>query len=374
MLLRSTRARFHAIAISTKPHQFDPMLSDSPQHLSSFPPATAAGADEPCRRAVPPTVASGLWRIGAFTVAVALLAFGLDRFVDAGLQRVASGEFGVWNRIVRGDIDADIVISGSSRALSHYDPRVLQQITGRSAFNIGLNGSQTDMQLARLKTYLRHNRKPMLLIHNLDAFSFQVTHKEVYDPGQYMPYLDQADLYEALLRVDPGTWKWRYLPLHGYATQDLRLSWLTGLRDWIKPADMDNHVAGYKPRNLRWTEDFERFRAGRPQGIRVTIEPEGVQQMEELLRLCAQQKIPVILSYSPEYLPMQAMTLNRGEIFDRFAALALKHGALLLDFSGSPISQHQDNFYNSQHLNADGASAFSRELASRLPNMAMVRR
>jgi hypothetical protein len=349
------------------------MLSDSSRQLPSSPVTTDAGADRICAPTAQRRMAAGLWRIGAFAVMAAVLAFGLGRFVEAGLKRVASGEFGVWNRIVQGGINADIIVSGSSRALSHYDPRVLQQATGRTAFNIGLNGSQTDMQLARLKTYLRHNRKPALLIHNLDAFSLQVTHKEVYDPGQYMPYLDQPDLNEALLRIDPGSWKWRYLPLYGYATHDLRLTWLAGLRDWITPAHQDTHIAGYKPRDLRWTGDFERFSASRPQGIQVDIQPEGLQQMDELLRLCAEKGIAVVLSYSPEYLPMQAMTLNRSEIFDRFTALASKHGALLLDFSGSAISQRQDYFYNSQHLNADGATAFSRELASRLP-AAMKRR
>jgi hypothetical protein len=343
------------------------MLFDSPRHLPASTVSTGAGADQSLS-------ASGLLRIGAFAFIAALLALCLDRLVDAGLQRVVTGEFGVWNRIVQGSVNAEIIVSGSSRALSHYDPRILQQATGRTAFNIGLNGSQTDMQLARLKTYLRHNRKPALLIHNLDAFSFQVTRKEVYDPGQYVPYLDQPDLYDALLRIDAGTWKWRHLPLYGYATSDLRLTWLAGLRDWIGPARADTHIAGYKPRDLRWTEDFERFRANRPLGIQVSIEPEGIEQMEELMRLCADQQIPVVLTYSPEYLPMQAMTINRAEIFERFAALASKHGALLLDFSGSPISQRQDYFYNSQHLNVGGASEFSRELASRLPGIAAAPR
>ena len=79
-----------------------------------------------------------------------------------------------------------------------------------TAFNIGLNGSQTDMQLARLKTYLRHNKKPLLLIHNLDLFSFQTTHGGVYDPGQYVPYLEEPPISAALSRIDPDVWKARF--------------------------------------------------------------------------------------------------------------------------------------------------------------------
>ena len=74
-------------------------------------------------------------------------------------------------------------------------------------FNIGRNGSQTDMQLAFLKTYLKNNSKPKLIIHNLDLYSFQ-TSKEIYDPVQYMPYLDQTPIYEAIRRIYPDAWKW----------------------------------------------------------------------------------------------------------------------------------------------------------------------
>jgi hypothetical protein len=60
------------------------------------------------------------------------------------------------------------------------------------------------------------------------------------------------------------------------------------------------------------------------------------------------------------------MTRNRTEIFARFESLARQYGAQIVDFSESPISADQKYFYNSQHLNADGATAFSRALAQRL--------
>ncbi|CAM5798271.1 hypothetical protein [Rhizobacter fulvus] len=308
----------------------------------------------------------GGWRIAAFLSLVVALAFALDAFIGFGLRSVSTGDFGEWNRIVDGRINADIVISGSSRALTHYDPRLLASATGLSAYNIGLNGSQTDMQLARLKTYLRHNRKPRLVIHNLDAFSFQVSHDGVYDPGQYVPYLREPDLYDALVRIDADAWKARLLPLYGYAAQDLRFGWLQGLRQWLRPPAAPTHFRGYQPRDTEWTGEFDRFRVRHPEGVNVGIEPAGVARMEELLRLCATQGIRVVLAYSPEYREMQALTINRAEIFARFAALSNQYDAVLLDFADSPISSRAAYFYNSQHLNTVGAAAFTHELVARL--------
>lgn len=306
------------------------------------------------------------FRILSFFVLVGLLAFALNAALDAGLRRIKTSEFGVWNAIVDGSINADILITGSSRALTHYDARILQQKLQRTAYNIGLNGSQTDMQVARLRTYLAHNRNPGLLIHNLDLFSFQTTHGGVYDPGQFVPYIREPALYEALSRINENAWKSRYLPLYGYAVEDLRFTWIQGVRSWFGWNPPEDHFQGFKPRHLPWTGEFERFKAQNPKGARFEVEPAGEREMEALLQLCRERRIPVLLVYSPEYLNMQQMTTNRAEIFARFRALGDRFGATVWDFSDSPLSPQQDKFYNSQHLNAEGAALFSAAVAERL--------
>jgi hypothetical protein len=317
---------------------------------------------------------SGVFRVAAFLALLGVCMVLLNALLDGATRRVTTGDIGVWNRIVRGDINAQVLVSGSSRAQTHYDPRLMSQQLGLSAFNIGLNGSQTDMQLARLKTYLRHNHAPRLLIHNMDAFAFQVSHGEVYDPGQYVAYLDEPDLRVALSRVSPELWKSQYLPLYGYAATDLRLGWLLGLREWLFGAKSDHLIDGFAPRTTAWTGDFERFRAANTNGVHVAIKPEGVREVEELLALCKSRGIQVVLVYSPEYREMQKMTSNREEILARIDAISRRYGATFIDYSDSPISARRDYFYNSQHLNATGAEAFTRDLASRLQTSVGIHR
>ncbi len=54
------------------------------------------------------------------------------------------------NSIAGGKVDAEIIISGSSRALVHYDPIVIAETSGYSTYNIALNASRIDLQLAWL--------------------------------------------------------------------------------------------------------------------------------------------------------------------------------------------------------------------------------
>jgi hypothetical protein len=311
------------------------------------------------------TVAAVRRLAGFFLLCVAAL-YATHQGVDAGLRRIETSDFGVFNRIVSGRINAEILITGSSRALSHYDSRIIQQATGYETFNIGLNGSQTDMQLAVLKTYLKHNRRPSLLVHNLDSFAFETTRGGVAFPGLYQPYLNEEPLYATLAHIDRGIWKSRYLPLYGYAVEDMNFTWLFGIGGLVGWNPRENRHLGFEPRHTPWTGDFESFKRRHPEGIRFPIEPEGLVVFEDLLRLCRERGIRVLLVYSPVYHEMQALEKNREEVFARFQELAKRHGASLWDFGRSPIAFDRAHFYNSQHLNAEGAARFSTELAAAL--------
>jgi hypothetical protein len=320
---------------------------------------TAEGSLEPL------PIGRSVVKIVAFFALVIGLLFCTDGLVNAGLRRIETSSFGVTNRIVNGQINAGILITGSSRAQTHYDPRVVERATQLSTYNIGINGSQTDMQVAMLKTYLRHNRAPRLLIHNLDLFAFQTT-REIYDPAQYMPYLHEEEIYGAIRRVYPDAWKWKWLPLYGYATQDLRFTWVRGLKGLVGMNPPETHVLGFTPRVTDWTGDFEKYRESHPNGVTFEIEEAGVSDLEEVAMLARDAKIPLLFVYSPEYHEMQAMERNRRDILARFHAITAAYGGQVWDFSDSEICRDRANFYNSQHLNAVGAEKFSRALADRL--------
>src|SRR5947208_4199998 len=102
---------------------------------------------------VVPSSLAAIRRIMCFFGMVTALVFGLNAMITSGLQHIKTSTYGISNRIMQGKVNAQIVITGSSRAASHYDPRIIEASIGRSAFNLGRNGSQTDMQLAVFRAY-----------------------------------------------------------------------------------------------------------------------------------------------------------------------------------------------------------------------------
>ena len=304
-------------------------------------------------------------RIACFFSLVAFLIFGLNALITYGLRRIKTGQYGVSNRVMQGEVNAKIIVTGSSRTLSHFDPRIIEEQTGRSAFNLGRNGSQTDMQLAVLKVYLEHNRAPEVVIHNLDGFSFEAT-REVYNPTQYVPYLYDDELYNALKQFDPNSWRRRYLPVYGYVVDDMSLSWMLGLRALSGWSPREDFFQGFNPRSKRWTDEFQRFKDSKPNGVSWPIDPEGRQSLEDLIHVCQQHGIQLIFVYSPEYIGMQKLTNNRAEIFQDFRELSTRYHIPFWDYSNWKYSGDTEYFQNSQHLNGDGAAIFSADFANRL--------
>lgn len=329
--------------------------------------AGASGHAAAAAEASPQRSFRGLGKVIFFFALVTVLAFAIDAAISFSLRRVTTSKFGAFNQVVAGRVNADVVISGSSRALVHYDPRVIQEVTGRTAFNLGMNGVPIDVQLGVLKTYLRRNKKPAMVIQNLEAFTFEATRKgEIYDPAMYVPYLSEPDLYQALVAIDPVVWKWRHIPLYGYAVEDMNFTWARAALATLGAQPQEDYFLGFNPRYLNWTEDFESFQRSVKDGVSYRIEPGGIAALEEVMRLCKEQGIRCVISYSPEYAGIQAMQKNRAEIFAKFRELAAKHGAEFWDFSDSPLCQSTANFYNSQHLNAAGAAKFSLAVAQRV--------
>jgi hypothetical protein len=328
-------------------------------------PVVTKGADGRAESALEPRKA--VQRLICFFSMIVVLAFVMNAIVTSGLRRIKTSSYGAWNQAMQGRVNADIIISGSSRAAYHYDPRIIEASTGLSAFNLGRNGSQTDVQLAVLKAYLEHNRKPKLIVHNLDTFSF-VTSREVFDPALYVPYLRDKEIYQPLRRIDPDFRRSRYLPLYGYVVEDMNFSWVLGLKTLMGWPQREDYYLGFSPRDKKWTDDFQKFRASNQNGVSFAVEPAGVHALDQLVQVCQQNGIQLVFVYSPEYTEMQAMTNNRAEIFAHFQELANHYHVPLWDYSNWKHNGDRDYFYNSQHLNATGAAAFSSDFANRLKN------
>jgi len=299
------------------------------------------------------------------------MLISVDRLMLYGLHQVDYNDLGVWNRLVTGKINAEILCSGASRALVHFDSEIIGNELGLSCYNIGLDGSPLNFQLPMLKTYFKHNRPPKLLIQSLGIISIE-TGKHIFRAYQYIPYLNEEDLYENLIKYDSKFWRYRHLPIFGFATygMQLRSDAMAGL---FGISLRSERKLGFKAIDMKWTGDFDSFKESHPDGIEYPIEEEAIEDLRNIITLAQKYGTEVILVYSPEYYENQSLTLNHAEIVNLFRSVAEEYGLKFLDYSEDSISYHKEFFYNSQHLNASGAALFSKELAKDLKQLYEMR-
>jgi hypothetical protein len=298
--------------------------------------------------------------------------YAVHYLINSGMKRIPSSDFGAVNRVMHGRVNADVVINGSSRALVHYDPRELGAGTGSSVFNLGRNGSHTDLQAVALKTYLEHNSKPQLVIQNLDLHTLLPT-EELYDVTTFVPYLSDEVIYSGFRSINPNVWKWRYLPLYAYVVEDIRFTWAYGLLGLAGVYPKEDYVDGFNPRYREWGSDFDRFKASHPNGVVVRTEAAGEAALKEIIDLCSSKNIRLLFVYSPEYIESQQLTKNRDAVLAKMKTIADTARVEMWDFSGLALCQQRDYFYNSQHLNSRGAKAFSAILAAKIAEASLLK-
>ncbi len=310
------------------------------------------------------TLRKSLWFIGIFM----FLAVVLHNVLIFGLRNYHSGgSFDVWNQVVDGKAEAEILISGSSLALVNLDCGAISAVTGKTCFNIGLDGSKINLDLGRFKTYLKHNPKPQLLIHIVGIGD--LGYGGLLRLYQYVPYLNEDELYRTLVSELPEFRYYKYIPLYGFAVfnKELLGRSIKGLFNTQTPETLwpqRPRVNGSLPVDIKWNNEYEKFKQEFPHGVEFEISPRAIKGIEELINICQTNHTQVILVFPPAYYEsVYGYTTNVNEIFQTYRDIARKYNIQFLDYSQIPLTHDQNYFYNSQHMNKEGAALFSRQLA-----------
>ena len=296
-----------------------------------------------------------------------ILSHLIDYMVTSGLRKTELPQFAVWNAILSEETSSDVIIQGSSRAWVGVSPAIISDRLDLTCYNLGVNGYSLDMQLARYRLYREHQPAPKLVVQVLDAYSFNMR-PDLYDNNQFLPYLSEAPVREA---VEPyGYYRWYDydLPLVRYRGK-VELIWrgiaeLLGIRHYVNQMDR-----GYLGQERKWTDEFDKFAQEHPDGYEQVWRQSMVDDLDAFLAECTGDGIMVVMVYMPEYYGARDLLNNREEIFTIFRRLSEKHDVAFLDYSFDPMAGDTEYFYNSQHLNKLGAERFSAQLAEDLATL-----
>jgi hypothetical protein len=300
------------------------------------------------------------------TAVLSLLAYTVDK----GLQKSDFNNFSEWNDIHQGNINADLIIAGSSRAWVHVSPFILDTALHLNSYNLGFDSYNFKGQQMRYKFYEKFNRQPKFILHCLDI-DMLTAKKQLFMTEQFAPYLNDSIIhhgtksfegYSTLDYANPFT-------KYQYRTQHIAV----GLLEFFNIRHFKTQkYKGYEGMQLPWDGRFERAKKEFPTGWRVLLNQEQITLFDTYLSECKKNGIQVILIYPPEYFEGQQLIKNRKAIINVYQQFAKKHEIPFMDYSADELSYSKDYFYNSQHLNRTGAELFTAKLAKDLEGIMTV--
>jgi len=276
-------------------------------------------------------------------------------------------------KVYQGEINADLIINGSSKALVQVDPTIIDSILGTNSYNLGLDGSPFIPQKALFELYIRSNKKPKIVVQVVSNGTLRSLDDGFLNPVKFAPYLEIPEVKKHIKLTGAFSSFDYIVPLLKYSGSPFELS--TGLLSLFNITLIKNEdIKGYMPNKTSWQDKEKNHQDQHPNQI-VNTPPNISQKIKEFTLLdsiscslfekfleeCRISNIIVFVVFPPIH-HQDSYTIKNNAYY---SLVAKKYNAYFLDYSrDSSFVYNKDYFYNTQHLNIRGAKKFSNRLAT----------
>lgn len=290
------------------------------------------------------------------------MAIGLslaDSFISANLKKSNSfvkGEYSTWNALYDKQLNAKIIVLGSSRAWLHFDAAMMTDSLKTPTYNIGMDGYNFWFQDYRLRLALRSKTKPRLIVHSVDVFTL-AKRPDLFYAEQFLPYMLGNDELEKVSKGFSGYSDYDYkIPMLRYFGKGKAM--IESLKMAMHAKNEAFRIRGFKGNEECWNHDLDC--AKKTVGsMTVKIDPATLKLFEAYLERCHKQHIGVVFVNAPEYVEGQDFIANREAIMGIYRKYSRKYDIPFLDYAHDPLSYNRKLFYNALHLNKTGAEIFT---------------
>ncbi|BAO74397.1 hypothetical protein [Winogradskyella sp. PG-2] len=284
--------------------------------------------------------------------------------IDTGLKRSTDDVLDSWNKIYKGEINAELLFLGTSRTLKHYDTVIFEKTLKMSSYNLGTNGTHFDSQFLTQVPYFEYNERPKIIVQNVDITALFST-DELYLKEQYFPYYNFEN-YKLLSSFDENITMEYVLPMYKYRGYLEAIS--SSLKSYFVSEDTSENIKGYIPKDENWNNTFEQ-RLKDLNGKKFRYSHVNFEERFEIFNLLVKDLMAnsdkVFLVWAPEYIGRQILEEEKlMDVKKQYIRAADKDPNLFfLDFTNDTICNSTTFFYDSYHLNKAGAKLFSHQVS-----------
>lgn len=302
-------------------------------------------------------------RLFTFLIPLLVSMYFVDRLISINLSKsktYAEKEYPIWNEIIEGRINADIVINGNSRAWVQYNSTMIEDELGMITYNIGIDGHNFWLQYLRHQFLLKYNTKPKIILQSVD-FTTLEKRSDLYNSEQFLPYmLWNDDIYKYTSPYKGFSYYDYKIPLVRYYGKNKAIQ--TVLHHIFDIHEKtDQRVKGYQPQEESWNNDLSLAKE-KMDYYEVKNDHQTIELFDTYLKECKQNNIQIILIYPPELIDGQKFIRDRSTVIDIFEGFSNKYDIPFYDLSNDSMSYKQEYYYNSTHLNKLGAELFTSKI------------
>ena len=248
-------------------------------------------------------------------------------------------------------LSEDLIVFGSSRAIHHYDPRILEDSLHLTTYNCGKNGNGIILSYGWYSLMRKHHQ-PKVIIYDIQP-TFDLL------AGDNMPFLPGLRYYYDESPVDSILWEVssveRYkMLLNGYRYNS---QFLQIIMDNIKPMRQD--IKGYRP--LQGEMNYEPVVTKSNQTKNYQYDALKLKYLERLVKECQAANISFIFAVSPSYKNTDDKVLAPVyELCERYNVPLINH------YTDSTFNMEKSYFKDSGHMNEKGATAYTSAIISEI--------
>lgn len=300
-----------------------------------------------------------LWIL--FAVALTYL---VRELLYIGVRKNRIGEYDKLNTIFLKHNNYNCLVIGSSRAESHFNPRIIDSITHLDSYNIGLEGATMPFILGGLEAYLVNSKAPEYVMLNIDFHAFKDNNDTIHRFPRYFPYLSNKKFYHKLKERDHRFLFFKWIPLYSlpYFNEQYLNASLRGYFGIENEFDQ-SFIQGYAPVPPGLTIDVDTFKYSKfysnPQEI-------IFQSLDSIINVCKKNNSKLIFVVSPMYYKGFEAVTNRNELLQIFKNIAEKYNLGYMDYTSSDFCNDKTLFADPYHSNKKGSILFSEKFANDL--------
>ena len=268
-------------------------------------------------------------------------------------------------------IDADILIHGPCEPLWMISPKLLDQQTDLTSYNLSLSHSDFADNYLHLYFYLKNNKAPKYLFLYVTPESMDLKYN-TFNTYRFAAFADDPVVDSVLKECDTAYYRWIKIPFMKYAYYSNKVNFeaLQGLKHYLNNTTLPHFADGYEPPfQLKWDNHLEEFIHLYPHGYYFKWNSQREKYLRKTIELAMQYNIQVYLYESPvlkESLPYQP---NRAEIVNKIKAIAADYGIIYVQFNEMKIAESREYYMSTLNTNLKGSAIFTDSLGRYIKNL-----